>query len=132
MGECGFEGMVPCISNSSQHAYVKLLSIKNKELAACSRGCMVTNGGGCMSPRNAFCIKAGKNIIHFLPPDDLATFWRTQYAAPFLLPTEDEYAQSSKAGYDPDLRQICQWKTGAPRQVIDGKVAWSLVRKKRR
>ena len=103
---------MPCISDSSQNAIVNLLAIKDKNINACSRGCMLKNGGVCRHAI-AFCKKAGKNILHFIATEDTTLYWRLQYLPEFKVPTNAEYMHYSQLSFDSELEPIRQWKTGA-------------------
>ena len=103
---------MPCISDSSQNAIVNLLAIKDKNINACSRGCMLKNGGVCRHAI-AFCKKAGKNILHFIATEDTTLYWRLQYLREFKVPTNAEYTHYSQLSFDSELESIRQWKTGA-------------------
>ena len=103
---------MPCISDSSQNAIVNLLAIKDKNIYACSRGCMLKNGGVCRHAI-AFCKKAGKNILHFIATEDTTLYWRLQYLPEFKVPTNAEYMHYSQLSFDSELEPIRQWKTGA-------------------
>ena len=106
---------MPCISDSSQNAIVNLLAIKDKNINACSRGCMLKNGGVCRHAI-AFCKKAGKNILHFIATEDTTLYWRLQYLPEFKVPTNAEYMHYSQLSFDSELEPIRQWKTGADRK----------------
>ena len=111
---------MPCISDISQNAIVNLLAIKDKNINACSRGCMLKNGGVCRHAI-AFCKKAGKNILHFIATEDTTLYWRLQYLPEFKVPTNAEYMYYSQLSFDSELEPIRQWKTGAGSASSDRK-----------